>query len=38
MDLLRAALALASAQDTTPEALLATLRPYMLLKSGQGSG
>jgi MoxR-like ATPase len=38
MDLLRAALALASAQGTTPEALLATLRPYMLLKSGQGSG
>jgi MoxR-like ATPase len=38
MDLLRAALTLAPAQGTTPEALLATLRPYMLLKSGPGSG
>jgi len=38
MDLVRAALTLAPVHDTTPEALLATLRPYMLLKSGQDIG
>lgn len=35
MDLVRAALALAPHHDTTPEALLDTLRPYLLLKSGE---
>jgi MoxR-like ATPase len=35
MDLLRAALTLAPVHGKTPEALLTSLRPYMLLKSGQ---